>query len=147
MSRLHPLVQSGGSLLDNGDNMNGSALVGRLVPSTKRHATRVDRTRGDNVRAAAFDRVLRLPRKNCLVSAPNVGNFKAFSVRGRRLADCFGRVFGFSRGYGFSSYARARRPNYTIVGTIRRRCVTTDHCRDCLSVLRSGSRGGCHRTF
>lgn len=134
------------ALFSKRSKMKGSALVGTVLPRRRMGATRVSTCRGGKVRAAAFSRVFTMTSKNCVVSAPNVGKFKAFSVRRRRVKRCFPRVFGFSTSYGCGGYARERRPNYTIQRTMRRRCVDRSHCASCLGVLRSGRRKGCHTT-
>lgn len=133
------------ALLSNRSNIKGSAVVGGLVPNIGLHANSVSRCRGGKVRAAAFSRVVPLSSNNCLVSAPNVGNFNAVRVRNTRVTRCFPRVFGFSTSYGFGGYSRHRRPNYTILHTMRRRCVDRSQCGDCLDVLSSGRRDGCER--
>lgn len=146
ISAVHRRLGNQMALFSKRSKMNGSALVGTLIPKLRIGATRVSTCRGGKVRAAAFSRVFPMPKSKCVVSAPNVGNFNAFSVRRRRVNRCFPRVFGASTGYGCKGYARHRRPNYTIQGTMRRRCVDRSHCASCLDVLRSGRRKGCHTT-
>lgn len=145
-SRIGGSLRKGIALLSNGSKMKGSALVGTVLPRRALGANRVSSCRGGKVRAAAFSRVFPVSNNKCVVSAPNVGNFKAFSVRRRRMKRCFGRVFRCSTRYGCKGYARERRPKYTMHSTIRGRLVDRSHCASCLGVLRSGRRNGCHTT-
>lgn len=146
LSRVGGTLRNGVALFSKRSKMKGSALVGTVLPKVRAGANRVSACRGGKVRAAAFSRVFPMSKSKCVVSAPNVGNFKAFSVRRRRVNRCFPRVFGISTRYGCNGYARHRRPKYTIHGTMRRRLVDRSHCASCLGVLRSGRRKGCQTT-
>ncbi len=144
VSRLRTSLGGGVALLSNGSNMNGDAVLGLVVPSTSTEVNRVSGSRRGNVRAAAFSRVCSVSRASRVVSAPKVGNFNVIGVRHSRVTRCFPRVFRVDGSYHFGGYARARRPNYTILSTLHGRRVDRDQCGDCLDVYSSLARKGCH---
>ncbi len=64
LSGLVARLAKGIDILTNGDNINGSALVGHLVPATRLTAKTLSATCSLKARAAAFSRVLRIAVKN-----------------------------------------------------------------------------------
>lgn len=142
--RLGDCLSNGISTFVNGDNINGSALLGGLFPSLSLRAKRADGGLNEKERAAEIIRLFRLSNY-FITSAPK---FSAISLRhcrvvsGDQLRCYFPRFRGCLKRYVFASYSRAYRGNYEVLRTLSSNRVRRAHRHDCIRVCgRIGSVG------
>lgn len=130
LSRIHSYIPTKDyTVVLNRSNTNGSALLGTLLNRSALTANNIHRHSSRNHRAAITHIVMTLPNStNIVTSTPNLHDLPLINRR-QNLTHTFPRVIRTSHTYQFNSYARARRPNYTIHRTRSTKRVSDLHLR------------------